>query len=52
MHRAVDRLILLGEQLLDLVVGLVDRAGAAGFVVALAAQLQGRFGKRGLVVES
>ena len=49
VHRAVDGLILRGEQRLDLVVGLVDRAGAAGFFVALAAELQGGFGERSAV---
>ncbi len=46
MRRAVDRLILRREQRFDLVVGRVDRAGPAGFVGALAAQLERRLGKR------
>ena len=53
-HRAmggtVCRLVLRGEQLFDLIVGRVDRPSAAGFVVALAAELQRRLGERGAVV--
>ena len=46
MRRAVHRLILGREQRFDLVVGRIDRAGAPGFVGALAAEREGRFGKR------
>ena len=46
MDGAVDGLILRGEECLDLVVGLVDGAGAAGFLVAFAAELERHFGKR------
>ena len=48
VDRAVDRLILRGEQPFDLVVGPVDRPGAPGFLLALAAELERRFGKRSL----
>ena len=46
MDRAVHGLILRREQGFDLVVGRVDRAGAAGFVGALAAEDERGFGKR------
>ena len=46
MGRAVHRLILRREQGFDLVVGRVDRAGATGFVRALAAKRERRLGER------
>ena len=39
VRRAVDRLILRPKELLDLIVGSIDRPRAAGFVLALAAEL-------------
>jgi hypothetical protein len=50
MRRARGRLILRSEERLDLVIGLVDGAGAPGFLFTLAAQLEGRFGERLLAV--
>ena len=45
MRRTVHRLVLRREQRFDLVVGRVDRAGAAGFVGALAAERERGFGE-------
>ena len=47
---AVDGLMPLFEQPLDLVVGLVDRAHPAGLFFALTPELQSGLGKRGFVV--
>ena len=44
---AVDGLKPGGEEVFDLIVGLVDGAHAAGFLVAFAAQLHGGFGEGG-----
>ena len=46
MDWTVDRLKPRGEQAFDLIVGLVDRAHAPGFLVALAAELHRGFGER------
>ena len=51
VHGTVDRLIALRKHLVDLVVGFVDSSHAASFVIALAAQLERRLGKRGLVFQ-
>ena len=45
VNGTVGRLVLRLEQRFDLFVGLVDGPGAAGFLLGLAAQAQGRFGK-------
>jgi hypothetical protein len=46
MDRAIDRLVLRFEELLNLVVRTVDGAGAAGFVFTFATQFECRFGER------
>jgi hypothetical protein len=43
MDGAAARLVLRSEEKLDLFVSFVDRAHAAGFLVGLAAEAQGRF---------
>ena len=48
MHGAGSRAKF--EQILDLIVGLVDRAGATRFVGAFAAELERNFGKRFFLV--
>jgi len=45
VDRAIRRLILGLEELLDLVVGPVDRSHPLGFVGTLAAEREGRFGE-------
>ena len=50
VDRAVDRLKPRGEEPFDLVVGLVDGAGAPRFFFALAAELKRRFGEGGFAV--
>ena len=46
MHRAARRLIPLGEQRFDLIVGPVDRSGTPRFVIAFAAEFERRLGER------
>ena len=50
MDRAVDGLIARSKQGFDLIVGFIDGAGAASFVLAFAPHLERRFGERGSTV--
>src|SRR5690349_17446636 len=50
MDGAVGGLLLRREEGLDLVVGAVDRPGAAGLVLAFATELQRGLGKGGFTV--
>ena len=48
MGWAIDCLVAKLKQFLDVFVGFVHRPGATDFLIALAAQLEGRFGERRL----